>query len=351
MILVAIALAVLLSLVALAQFWSRTPHGRLKPIFALAFRLQALADKSVLDGVLALPMETAEKRAAVRAKFLEDVAPLAKPVSFDGAIEDKTIDGAGGALPIRIYTPSGNGPFPCVVYMHGGGFIVGSPSYTDGLTRAIASAAPAVVVSVDYRLAPESPWPAAVEDSERVLEWCLANARELNIQDRALAVAGDSAGGNLAAVLAQGDRNSGRGCVGLQVLIYPTVDGSRLDRDSQVAFARGFGLTTRDIEVCFARYVQERTALTDPAVSPLYAKSLADLAPALVFTAGFDVLRDEGIAYVERLAEAGVEVDHVHEPEMPHGYITMTRVCSEAAVGAERIAGAVRELGERNRQA
>ncbi len=334
--------------VALAHYWARTPHGRLKPLFAFVFRMQSLFDKTAAEGVLVRPMDTPAQREAVRARFLSDVAPLSKPVPFTGTIEDRELDGPGGKLPVRIYTPAGPGPFPGLVYLHGGGFIVGSPQYTDAVTRTIALRAPAVVVSIDYRLSPEAPWPAPIEDAEFVVEWCIEHAGDLKMQPESLAIGGDSAGGNLSAVLAQRDRDSGRKRLGLQVLIYPAVDMSRLDRTSQVAFGSGYGLSTKDLDGCYAMYVQGVIPLTDPAVSPLFATSLEGLPRALVFTAGFDVLRDEGTEYARKLEQAGVPVDHTHEPAMPHGYITTTRFCREATDCIEQIAAAVRALGAAN---
>ncbi len=349
LILVAVAVALAITAVALANYWARTPHGRLKPVFAFFFRLQPLFDKASVEAALVRPMETQQQRDAVRAKFLRDIAPLSKPFPFAGRIEDRAIAGPGGDLPLRIYTPPGDGPFPALVYLHGGGFIVGSPYYTDVVTRAIAQQAPAVVISVDYRLAPEAPWPAAVDDAQYVVDWCLEHAAELRIEPGALAIGGDSAGGNLSAVVAQRERNAGRSRIGLQVLIYPTVDASHFDRESQVAFGRGYGLTRTDLVGCFELYVQGVTPLADPGVSPLLARSLDGLPPALVFTAGFDVLRDEGTEYVQRLQSAGVSVEHVHEPALPHGYITMTRICSEATDSIERIAASVRAMGPASR--
>ncbi len=340
-----VVLAIVLAAFGLAHAWANTPYGRLKPLFAFSFRLQSLFNPAFLDGVLVKPMETDEQRAAVRAQFLEDVAPLSRPVDFTGTVEDRAIDGPAGPIPVRVYRPSADQPLPLLVYLHGGGFIVGSPAYTEAVTRGIAQAAPAVVVSVDYRLAPENPFPAAVEDAEAVLEWCVEHCDELGADRGRIAVGGDSAGGNLSAVLAQRDRDRGRGWIGLQVLIYPAVDVSRLDRESQIAFASGYGLSRKDMQGCADLYVQDRVDKTDPGVSPLLAESLEGLAPALVFTAGFDVLRDEGIDYAERLAAAGVSVEHVHQPAMPHGYITMTRICPEAREDIERIAAAVRGMG------
>jgi len=340
---IALVLAVIVASVVLVNRWANTPHGRIKPVFAVAFRLQGLRGESA--GALVRPMGTPAEREAARAGFLREVAPLAKPVPFPGRIEDRHLDGPGGPLPVRIYTPPGAGPFPLLVYLHGGGFILGSPDYTEHATRSIALRAPAVVVSVDYRLAPEAPWPAAVEDAECALAWAVEHAGELGARPGPVAVGGDSAGGNLTAVLAQRDRDGAQGRIGLQVLVYPAVDASDLDRESYHAFATGYGLTRQDVAECFAHYVQGRTEATDPAVSPLHADSLEGLAPALVFTAGFDVLRDEGTEYAQRLAKAGVPVDHVREPAVPHGYLTMSRLCREAVETQERIAGAVRGLG------
>ncbi len=332
-------------LVGLARHWSNTPHGRLEPLFALAFGLTRLFGGRRAEGAIdAGSMLDPESARAVRQDFLRTTAPLSRPVAFGGEIRDRELDGPGGPLPIRIYRPPGAGPFPLMVYLHGGGFVVGSPDYTDAVTRGVALQAPAVVVSVDYRMAPEHPFPAAVEDSCFAVEWCFANAAALGARQGRIAVGGDSAGGNLAAVAAQRDLRSGHGHVGLQVLVYPTVDLERRDRQSQIAFASGYGLSMRDVNACFARYIPEGRDPADPALSPLYAASLAGLPRTLCFTAGFDVLRDEGIEYVRRLEKAGVPVRHVHQPTLPHGYLTMTRVCAQAREDIATIAAEVGAL-------
>ena len=336
---------VVLGLLVTAQIASRTPHGRLKPIFALVFGLTRLRGGAQAEGALHTDeMTDPESIARIRAEFLAGTVPLSKPTPFDGRVEDRILEAPDGPIPIRIYTPSGSGPWPLLVYLHGGGFVVGHPDYTDAVTRGIAAAAPAVVVSVDYRMAPEHPFPVPVEDTQRAIDWCVEHADVLGIRADAIAVGGDSAGGNLAAVAAQRDRDEGRGRIALQILIYPTVDGARHDRTSQVAFARGYGLSTKDVRGCFDLYVPADTDATDPRVSPLYASTFEGLPKALVFTAGFDVLRDEGLEYVERLEKAGVEVEHVHQPAMPHGYITMTRLCREAREDIARMARAVGAL-------
>jgi acetyl esterase len=201
-----------------------------------------------------------------------------------------------------------------------------------------------VVVSVDYRMAPEHPGPAAVEDCDFAVAWCFENAEALGARRGPVAVAGDSAGGNLSAVVSQRDHAAGRGRIGLQVLIYPWLDLARTDRGSHVAFGSGFGLSRKDLEECLQHYVPAVADRSHPDLSPLHAKSLAGLPPAHLVTAGFDVLRDEGLAYADALREAGVPVRHVDESALPHGFITMTRLCSEAEQRLDAIAAEVREM-------
>jgi acetyl esterase len=319
-------------LFGLANHWANTPYGRIKPIFALAFKLAPILDPGAKGRVIgAASMDTPEQIARVRADFKKNTAGLSKPIAFDGTIEDRRLAGGpGGDLPVRIYVPDGPGPFPLLVYFHGGGWVVGDPDYTDVTTRILALRTPAVVVSVDYRMAPEHPFPAAPDDCEFAVNWCFENAESLGARPGPVAVAGDSAGGNLAAVVALRDVAKRMNRIGLQVLIYPCVDVARADRPSHVAFGEGFGLSRLDLEDCKRCYVPPGTDPRNPDLSPIYAKSLAGLARACILTAGFDVLRDEGIAYAEALRKAGVEVVHTNDPSLPHGFITMTRICSEA---------------------
>lgn len=332
-------------LVALARNWADTPHGRLKPIFALVFGLTRLRGGRQAGGVIdASSMTDAASSGAVRDEFIRSTAALSKPIPFDGQVEERTLESPFGPLPVRIYTPDGNGPFPLLVYLHGGGFVVGSPDYTDAVTRGIAQQSPAIVVSVDYRMAPEAPFPAAVEDTCFAVEWCFENAASLGAQPGPVAVGGDSAGGNLAAIAAQEDLRWGRNQIGLQLLIYPTTDITRQDRPSQIAFASGFGLSMRDVAECMDQYVPADVARDDLRISPIFAPSLEGLAKALVFTAGFDLLCDEGTEYAQRLEKQGVDVRHIHQPAMPHGYITMTRICREANDDISLMAAEVAEL-------
>jgi acetyl esterase len=183
-----------------------------------------------------------------------------------------------------------------------------------------------------------------VDDCEFAVDWCYDNAESLGARPGPVAVAGDSAGGNLSAVVCQRDVAKGANRIGFQALIYPTVDATRRDRPSQLAFGEGYGLSTRDLDDCFRYYVPPGADLANPDISPLHAKSLAGLPPAYVITAGFDVLRDEGIEYAEAMHAAGVEVEHVSAPAMPHGFITMTRLCREAEEHLTGIATRLRSM-------
>ena len=345
----ALLLAFAVVLLGLAQYWASTPHGRIKPTFALVFGLaKFLNPEGTKRGIGAAQMETPQLTEKMRAEFLKNMAPLAKPVAFAGTIEDRLLSGApGGELPVRIYQPDASnvrGPMPLVLYFHGGCFVAGSPVSADATTRALALSTPAVVVSVDYRMAPEHPGPAAADDCEFAVNWCYEHARALGARQGRVVVAGDSAGGNLSAVVSQRDRLSGQTRIGLQVLIYPWVDLTRTDRSSYTAFSSGFGLSTKDIEDSLERYVPLPSDRAHPDISPLHAKSFAGLPPACVITAGSDVLKDEGIEYTEALRAAGVPVRHAHEPAMPHGFISMSRLCSEAGKNLEMIASEIRAM-------
>ncbi len=332
--------------VALALHWSNTPHGRLKPIFAFAFRLARLFGSEAAEGVLpAARMTSPEATERIRRDFLKQGRPLAKVRPLAGTVDRRELAGPGGPLPVTVYRPVTPAPVPLLVYFHGGGFVVGSPEYTEVVTRGLSRETPAVVVSVDYRMAPEHPFPAAVEDAVFAVGWCHEHAEELGARPGPVAVAGDSAGGNLAAVVSQRDVRDGRHQIGLQALIYPCTDVSRTDRPSQRAFERGYGLSMRDVTECFAAYAPG-VDRADPDLSPLKAPSLEGLPRAYVVTAGFDVLRDEGDAYADALAKAGVTVRHEREPTMPHGYVTMTRICVEAERTISQIAAELRGLGE-----
>lgn len=247
-----------------------------------------------------------------------DDAPVASVV-------DRAVPGPAGDIPIRVYTPSGDGPFPMCVYFHGGGFTIGSIDSHDPVTRRLAHEAGAVVVSVEYRLAPEHPFPAAVDDAWAALRWIAAHADELGGDPAPgrLAVAGDSAGGNLAAVVSLLARDAGGPAIAQQLLIYPTTD-SRMDRgDLYPSIEENAGapfLPKAAIEWFGEHYEADGD---DWRASPILAPDLSRLPPAHVVTAQYDTLRDEGEAYAARLGDAGVPVTVTRYPTMPHVFVQM----------------------------
>ena len=239
-------------------------------------------------------------------------------------------------VPVRVYTPEGEGPFPVTVFYHGGGFVIGDLETHDGLCRHVAADTGCVVVAVDYRLAPEHPFPAALEDAYAATEWVAENPEEVE-GDGQLAVMGDSAGGNLAAAVTLLSRERDGPEIDYQVLVYPAVD-PREDRPSWEQNKEGYFLVVEDMEWFAGCYFGSDIHEVNPYAFPLTADSHADLPPATVLTAGFDPLRDEGIAYAETLSGAGVSVQHRNYDDMIHGFITMLAPPADLTVAHEAVA-------------
>jgi len=235
-----------------------------------------------------------------------------------------SIPGPAGAIAARHYRPSaGGGPGALVVFFHGGGWVIGGLDSYDSACRLICRDAGVHVLAVDYRLAPEHPAPAGVDDAYAAYRWAREHAVELGADPRRVAVGGDSAGGNLAAVVSRLARDTGDPLPALQWLIYPSTE-LRGSTRSRSMFGSGFLLTKHDMEFFEGHYLDgSGLDAADPLVSPLRAEDLAGLPPALVVTAGFDVLRDEGDRYAARLGEAGVAVDHRRMSSMIHGFINL----------------------------
>ena len=223
-----------------------------------------------------------------------------------------------GDVPIRIYRGSEQ-PTGLVVYFHGGGYVIGSIGLMDGVAREIAHASGAVVVSVGYRLAPEDPYPAGLDDCVSVTRWALDNSGRFGLSPSSVVVAGESAGGNMAATVSLRLRDAGGAAPAGQVLMYPGVSGSKL-HPSMTEFD-GLVISLKAGERFWEAYSGGRNLDDDPYAAPLYARSLAGLPPALVVLGGCDMLRDEGRAYAARLRADGVEVDEVCYPGQPHGFI------------------------------
>lgn len=275
----------------------------------------------------------------VRALFEQREPPPGEDVA---SVEDLEVPGPDGPLPVRVYRPDGAAvPAPVVVFFHGGGWVLGSIATHDATCRGLANRTGAVYVSVDYRLAPEHPYPAAPEDCYAATCWVADHAADLGVDPGRLAVAGDSAGGNLAAVVCQMARDRSGPAIAFQLLIYPVTD---LDFDRWPSMEENADgpLLTREGMDWFARhYVGTLPFTGDPYAAPIRAADLSGLPPAYVATAGHDPLRDEGAGYAEALAAAGVTVGYDNFATMIHGFVGFADVVPAAGEARDRIAAAL----------
>jgi acetyl esterase len=286
---------------------------------------------------------------AARAQ-MEDALPIVDFRRVPARMYARTIPGPRGEIPIRIYHPRARrSPRPILVYFHGGGFVVGSVASYDGLCRELARQADAIVISVEYALAPEHRFPAGVEDALAATRWVIAEATSLGGDALSVAIGGDSAGGNLAAVVAQLTLGDVRRPV-FQLLVYPATDLTR-SFPSHRLFAEGYLLTGRSMDWYIDNYVTGDRDKIDPRGSPLFAADLRGLPPALVMTAGFDPLRDEGRAYAEKMKAAGVEVEYRCIEGSIHGFFSFGGVFSHARRAVEDAALALRSAFARSARA
>lgn len=264
---------------------------------------------------------------ATRRAELSRFATLGMPLRTDVRVTGRVAELDTVPCPVRVYRPFGiTSSLPGIVYYHGGGWVTGDLDSHEGTCRLLAAEARAVVVSVDYRLAPEDPFPAATDDAAAAYRWCVDHAAELGMDAERIGVMGDSAGGTLAAVTARsctlGDTAGDRPTPAAQGLVYPATD-AHMETASIDLFADGFFLTKTDMEWFRGHYLPDPAAFDDVRASPLLAHDFAGLPPAVVVTAGFDPLRDEGDAYAAKLAEAGVRVIHRCYDDMVHGFFGM----------------------------
>jgi acetyl esterase len=285
------------------------------------------------------PARLREVYEAQRMPLLPEPLPVA-------SVEETAIPGRGGPIAVRIYRPLDQPPdAPLMVFFHGGGFMLASLRSYDTPCRRLAAKAGCVVVSVDYRLAPEHRFPAAVDDAWDAFAWCSDHAAELGASRERIVVCGDSAGGNLAAVVAQQCLDDPRRPLALQALIYPCTDMTG-DWPSFVRNGSGYMLTSAAVRMFYAQYAPSEADRADPRASPMHRADVRGLAPALVLSAEFDPLVDENAAYAAKLARAGVPVEHEVFAGMLHPFFTLGGIIADAARLEDRVAVAVRGLAD-----
>lgn len=277
--------------------------------------------KLLLDKAAGLPRLETLSVAEARRQWEARARPPAADV---GKVEERSIEGPAGKLRLRVYTPGeGQGPWPLLVFYHGSGFVLCSLDTHDGMCRNLCAGSGYMVVSVDYRLAPDAKFPAGLDDCLAATRWAAANAEALGTIPGFVVVGGDSAGGNMAAVTALRCRDEGGPALAGQLLIYPVTDHYSAEYGSYSENAEGYGLSRVGMQWFWDHYLASPEQAADPLASPVRARDLAGLPPALVLTAEFDLLRDEGEAYGARLEAAGVDVRTVRFDGVNHGFLAL----------------------------
>ena len=300
---------------------------------------QAAALLDELETGVAPPSSTLS--VATGRALLEDLFGVEEPEPV-GSTTDLEIQGPSGPIPLRIYLPVGEGPSPVLVFLHGGGWVRGSLDAYDGLCRRLANGAGSVVVSVAYRRAPEHPFPAGLEDCYAAMEWAAEHAADLAGDPDRVAVGGDSAGGNLTAAVTLAARDRDGPEIDHQLLIYPAVNPPSVRWfDSYDENGTDYFLEMDSVDWYLDQYV-EPADVGNAYAFPLRARDLSGLPPATVLTAGFDPLRDEGIAYADRLEAAGVDVEHLHYDAQIHGFLSLYERIDEGREAIDDVAASLR---------
>src|SRR5262249_7370594 len=279
-------------------------------------------------------LSVAEARRAFKSHVAKG-APVARTV-------DRTIPGSGGALPVRIHWPAGSRPFPALVFFPRGGWVLGDPASDDGTRRSLTNQASCVTVSVDYRLAPEHKFPAAVEDAYAATRWVAAHATELGVDPSRLATGGASAGGNLSTVVSLMARDQGGPALVFQLLIYPVTDAALDTPSARAVTSDAYPLTRADMKWFWGHYLRGEADRRDPRASPALAPSLAGLPPALVVTAEIDPLCDEGERYAQALTRAGVATACARYDGVTHGFVGMEGALDKGRAAVAECARALR---------
>lgn len=305
-------------------------------------RVRRFLDKLAASGAAgALALSVAERR-----RSLEQLLSFGGPAKPVQSVVERIIPGPAGTLRLRIYTPNGAAEgraLPGLVYFHGGGFVAGTLDTHDGICRALTAESGCRFVSVDYRLAPEHPFPAAIEDAVAATAWVVAHAHELGLDADRIGVCGDSAGATLAAVVCQMNARSGRAPLKCQVLLCPIMDYAT-ESESRHSLARGYLVDQETLEHDLRYYLPAGVERADPRISPLRCEDLRDLPDGCIHTAEYDPLRDEGAAYAARLKEAGVGSTYRCHPGMIHLFYGLGAIIPYADTAFGQVGADVRSL-------
>jgi len=308
-----------------------------------------LQTKFVLDQMAAAgipPLETLPLEQARMAQTL----PQGKEPEPVGKVENRILPGPDGDIPVRIYYPKDvQTSYPGLVYYHGGGWVLGNLDSHDGICRALTNHANCVTISVDYRLAPENKFPAAVEDAYASVQYVYDHADEFQVDQSRIAIGGDSAGGNLAAVVAHLAKEKNTPAICYQVLLYPSTGaGITPPTASRQENAEGYMLTSGMMDWFFKCYIEKEEDKNNPLVTPMFFEDFKDLPPAIVITAEFDPLRDEGEAYAKKLADAGVEVECIRYDGTIHGFASMAAVIDLGKDALEKAGKGLQKVFEKD---
>lgn len=295
--------------------------GKINPGVAMNLQIDKILNPGTINSQSI--EENRDKLNREATKFSKEAIPFPN-------IKNTIVEVNSEKIPIRIYTPGDEQNLPIIIYSHGGSWIAGNLDTHDKVCRKLSRNTKAIVISVDYRLAPENPFPASVDDVYSILEWTSKNAKSINGNEELISVVGDSAGGNLSAVVSQMSRDKNGPHIACQVLIYPSVNINELNTESWSHFANDFNISTDEMEQYILLYVPKKEDRKNPYASPLLAKDFRNLSDTLVITAEIDPLRDEGEAYGNKLKEAGNNVQIKRIDGVTHGFITMDKTTDKA---------------------
>jgi acetyl esterase len=296
--------------------------------------------RALIDATTALNLPAVWDVTPTRAREAVRQRSAALPREDVASVRDHRVPVADGEITVRVFTPAATSPRPALVYLHGGGWVTGDVESHEGICRTLANGARCVVASVDYRCAPEFAYPTAAEDAYAATRWLVEHASALGVDPRRIATCGDSAGGNLAAAVPLMARDRGGPALALQVLVYPVTDAA-FDTASYLENAEGYLLTRRAMRWYWDQYVPDPADRAQPYAAPLRARDLAGLPPALVITAEYDPLRDEGEAYARRLGAAGVPVTLTRYPGMVHAFFRYTNLLDSARAAVAEVVSAL----------